>query len=250
MTINLRQQVFWSDPKGIAIDIGASTLLTAAITFFFYRSIYAFFPVLLIGGFLFFNLQSKRFVKQKRENLIQFKECIQSVATNMKAGYAVENAFVESEKDMISMFGMESRIVWDLRRIRVGLMNHIPLEKLLQELADRSGEDEVREFADVFFIAKRGGGNLPEIIGSTCTMIGKRIELEEEISVYLASKKMQQSIMDLMPLFVAGYMELTNPGYFKPLYHNMQGIVLMTIGLGVYFAAYLLSEKILEKAGR
>jgi len=249
MITNLRQRVFWNDPKGIVTDLLGSLCLVMAFTYFFYRSIYAFFPLLLPGGFLFLKFQEHRICAAKREYLTQFKECILAVSTNMKAGYAVENAFLESEKDMISMFGQESRIAMDLKKIRLGLANHVSLEKLLLQLAHRSGEDEVNEFAEVFRIAKRGGGNLTDIMQSTCSMIGKRIEVEEEIRVYLSSKTMQQHIMDLMPLVVAGYMDLTNPGYFTPLYHNFQGVVIMTAGFALYLAAYLFSEKILEKAG-
>lgn len=249
MITSLKQQVLWTDRKGIAMDAFGSLALVAALTYFFYRSIYAFFPLLAVGGYMFLLLQERRIQREEREYLLQFKECMQVVATNMKAGYAAENAFLESEKDMITLFGEQSRIAFEIRNIRLGLMNHVSLEKLLAQLSERCKAEEVKEFAEVFQIAKRGRGNLSDIMESTCNMIGKRIEQAEEIRVYLASKKMQQYIMDLMPIFVAGYMELTNPGYFAPLYHNLQGNLLMTLGLAIYFVAFMCSEKILKKAG-
>ena len=39
---------------------------------------------------------------------------------------------------------------------------------------------------------------------------------------------------------------MTNPSYFDPLYHNLFGIMMMTVVLVIYYIAYRMSEKILD----
>jgi len=52
--------------------------------------------------------------------------------------------------------------------------------------------------------------------------------------------------MNVVPFFIIFYISLTSKGFFDVLYHNPVGILIMTICMAVYLAAFLLSEKIVE----
>lgn len=224
-----------------------SFLVVILLAYFFYKSLWAI-PFLGIVGILFFREKEC----QKCENCIaeltvQFKECILSVATSLKAGYAVENAFMESREDMRTLYGEGSLIYQELEIIRKGLVINISLEELLANLAKRSGSEEIVQFAQVFVIAKRNGGSMPEIIQSSTELIGRRIEARQEIRTLLSGRRMEQNVMKLMPFVILGYISVSYPGYFAPLYHNLQGILIMTGCLLLYLGAYVLGEKILKK---
>lgn len=248
MILNLKLPDFKEDRAGSIKDLLMSIFVAFIFTYFFYYSLWAL-PIMLVPGFfLFVFLTREREKRREREFLLQFKECIQTVATSMRAGYAVENAFADSIKDMTLMFGQNSRIVREISILRQGIRNSRPVEEMLRMMAENSHLNELMEFAEVFGIAKRSGGNLGEIIATTAEMIGRKIELEEEIQVYLASKKMQQSVMNIMPMIILIYMKISNPGYLTPLYHNPTGVCLMTLCLLVYILAFVLSQVILNKA--
>ena len=76
-------------------------------------------------------------------------------------------------------------------------------------------------------------------------MLGK-IEVEREIDTVLAGKKLEGRIMNVMPLFILAYLNLTSKDYLQVLYKNPMGVVIMTIALGVYGMSLKLSEKILD----
>ncbi len=179
---------------------------------------------------------------------IQFKDAISSVLTNLKAGYSVENAFSEATRDMELLYGKQSLICGHLYKILKGLRNNIPLEKLLFNFGRESENKDIQEFALVFSVAKRSGGNLTEIISRTIAVISQKMDVEKEIEVLISAKRMEARIMNLVPFFIIIYIGLTSRGFFDPLYHNIFGIVLMTICMTVYIAAYLLSEKIINIA--
>ena len=118
-------------------------------------------------------------------------------------------------------------------------------EYKLDDLAERAGTEEIREFAEIFRIAKRGGGNMTEILSRTAALIEERLDVENEISIMLGNRRLEQRIMDVTPFMIIFYIGITSPGFFDVLYHNPEGIAFMTLCLGAYLCALALSEKIL-----
>ena len=127
-------------------SVAKSVLVVCVLAYFFYRSIWAVIPLTVVGV-LFFRMETVRKVERVKEELnCQFKECILSVAASLKAGYAVENAFVESRNDMKLLYGEKSVIYKELEHIRRGLVINITLQELLTDLAHRSGSDDIMQF--------------------------------------------------------------------------------------------------------
>jgi len=218
------------------------------LAFFFYRSFWAVIPMTVPAAVLIWWDRKQETRRQDKELLQQFEECVLAVAGAVKAGYAAENAFVESMKDMEMMFGAESNILQELVLIKGGLHNHLPLEQLLYEMGCRTGLKEIQEFGEIFAITKRNGGSLVEIIHMTAEEIHTGRILEEEVNTLLSSKKLEQRIMNLMPFLLVLYLQATTPGYFDLFFKDMWGSLLMTVFLVWYMAAYCFSEYILWKA--
>ena len=211
----------------------------------FYSSIIAMFFLLPLLFPIYLRRKRVQDEKSRSELLLEFKECMNSVLTALKAGYSCENAFRESEKDMKFLYGERSRIGQELNQILGGLDSNVSLEQLLNEFAVRSGSEEIKDFSEVFIIARKSGGNMTEILQRTMTQIQDRIDVEREISILISSKKLEQIIMDIVPFGIIAYIGLTSRGFFDVLYHNVLGIAVMTGCLAVYIAAFCLSEKII-----
>lgn len=221
-------------------------LLISMFAYFFYRSVWA--CLFLIPLFLLFIKGKKRsLAKKRREDLkIQFKDAALSVSASQKAGYSIENAFREAYRDMEALYGKESYICKELDYIAKGLDNNIILERLLYDLGIRSAVPDIMQFADVFLIAKRSGGNMTKILSETVEAIEQKILVDKEIQILISSKKMEQKIMNVVPFLIIFYIDLTSQGFFDVLYHNPIGIFLMTLCLIVYLAAFTLSAKLVE----
>lgn len=220
--------------------------ITGFFAYFFYRSFLAVIPLGIVGYYAFRSIRRKKMKRAVEELAAQFRECILSVVSSLQAGYSVENAFLESEKDMELMYGDNSLIGGELTFIRRGLQVNLTLEELLTNVAERSGCGEIREFAQIFSLAKRNGGNMTEIIKNSAGRIGKKIELRQEVQVLLGGKQMEFMVMKLMPFGILLYIRMGNPGYFDPLYHNLTGAAVMTGCLAAYLGAYLLGERVMD----
>ncbi|MDO5541483.1 MAG: hypothetical protein Q4F83_15690 [Eubacteriales bacterium] len=120
------------------------------------------------------------------------------------------------------------------------------LEELLSGLAYRSGLEDIQNFADIFAAAKRTGGNLIAIIRNTMQCIGQKEETRLEIETCLSAKKMEQNIMSLVPVLILVYIQMVSPGFMDSMYHNAAGIIIMSICLAVYGAAWYWGRKIVN----
>ncbi len=219
--------------------------LILIIAYFFYRSLWAVLPLLPLF-FIYRRYSRKRLIHKKKEELrYHFKEMMEVISGYLKAGYSAENAFLEAYREMKKFYGIDSPVERVLAFIKTGIENHIPLEERIREAGEKSGIEEIKEFAAVFWAAKLSGGNMVEIMERTAAVIGGKIEVENAINVTFASRKAEQKIMNIVPFFILTYLDVTSPGFFRVLYHNLTGIVIMSICLVFYLLAYVMSVKML-----
>ncbi|MBP3458228.1 MAG: type II secretion system F family protein [Lachnospiraceae bacterium] len=223
-------------------------VLLSAVGILFYNS----WISILIGSpilILYYRFEYRKLVKKKTEELTDhFKEALLSILSALKAGYSVENAFVEAYRDLEYRFGAEKVMVKELLFINRQVKNNIPIERLIEDFGQKSGSADIKDFAHIFRIAKKSGGDMGKIMDRTISIISRRMEMQEEIRMMVTAKKYEQQIMNFVPLGIILYIRVTNQGYFDPLYHNPAGIVIVTAALAVYLGAYYLSERILEIA--
>ncbi len=224
-----------------------SIIFVVLLSFFFYESIYAFFP-LLIPGYICYRFQIQKLLRKKKDILKkQFKECILCVEGYLKAGYSIENAFCESKIPMEMMYGRKARICKELDMIRQGAKINIPLKELLRDFGNRSQIDEIKQFAEVVSIGKEIGGNLSTIISQTVKVLDVSMSAKEEIRAALSGKQYEFVIMKSMPFMIFLYLRLGYKGYLDTLYHNLNGVLAMTGVLIIYLFAVLWGDRILMK---
>ncbi|MBR5508807.1 MAG: type II secretion system F family protein [Lachnospiraceae bacterium] len=223
-------------------------VIVLVFSVYFYRSLWAAIPLCGIGLW-YWKRDSQRKAQQDRHQLLlQFRDMIRSVAGAMQAGYSVENAFLESYEDMSMMYGRESMICRELKLIQRGLIVSLTMEELLEDLGRRSRTEQIQEFASVFAIARKNGGSMTDVISSYAVMIQRQVDTKEEILTQTAGRRMEQNIMNVMPFGIMAYIGISNRGYFDILYHNMFGVIVMTVCLAVYLTTCGLAEVILKKA--
>lgn len=232
--------------KDWVVCIGEMLLIGILVSWLFYHSAWAM--LLLIPFCPFWIKKTKKEKAEKRRERLryEFKECLQSVSGALHAGYSMENAWKDAEADMKRFLGEEADMTRELQRMNRQIRLNTPMEKLLQDFAFRSGLEDVQSFCQVFQFAKRGGGDLTEIIQNTSMRIGDKVELEREIRTMMAAKRMEQRIMSVMPLFILLYIGVTSPDFLGVLYNNPLGILVMSLCLAAYGGSVLLARRIVN----
>lgn len=168
-------------------------------------------------------------LRARRANKLRlhFKEMLQTLASLLAAGRSVENAFLALENELaLAVADTRSDLLAELRSMANRLRNGEPLEGMLLELADRSGLEEVRYFAEAIAVCKRAGGDLVDIVRSTSQLLGEKLEVELELSVLLAQKRFESRVLMAMPFALIGFLGFFAPDYMAPLRQGAGWLVL------------------------
>lgn len=218
----------------------------ALLAYLFYRSVYAV-PILSPLVIPVYRMEQKRKGRVRRQQLEQqFKDAMQAMTSALQAGYSVENAIRETYGDMVHMYGKNGMITQEFSYMAKGVRNNQTPEELMEDLAFRSGSEDMMEFGGLFGIAKRTGGNLTEILKSCGSTICDKLDTKKEIETVMAAKRLEGRIMDVVPCAIILYIDISSPGFFRCLYHNILGVIVMTVCLAAYLSAIGLSEKIMS----
>ena len=220
--------------------------IVSLVSYLFYHSLLAM--VLVIPFYPVFLRMKAQVLLQKQKSMLQeqFKEAICALATALGAGYSIENAWKEARKEVEKLFGEHALIVQELNHMLAHLELNVSLEELLSDFALRSGLEDVGSFCQVFLFAKRSGGDFIGIIHATANRISRKVDLQREIITDLAARRFESRVMNIVPMFMLLYLNLTSPGYFDLLYGNLSGVIIMSLCLLFYLLAYVWSERMLQ----
>ena len=221
-------------------------LLLLLFSYAFYQH-YLFFLLLLPFSFFYPFMLINNLNKKRQEVLVsQFKEMLSILSAYLSAGYSLENALFACIPDLENLIGKKCYMVEELRQIKRSLSMNQPLEEPLSQFALRSGVDDIHNFAEIFLVAKRSGGDLIQIIQQSSTIIRDKLSITEEILTLNASRRFEQKIMNGVPFFMIFYLNTSSPEFFQILYTTVMGRVMMSFCLCLYLLAMYLSQKIIS----
>lgn len=230
--------------KGLAIlkAIG----ITAAIVWLCYRSLWAAvtFPFILLWQIKMAKKQGLE--KQMAQLEAEFVNGISVLNGSLQAGLSMENAWKEVEKETKFLYGEDAFLYLELKEINQMVAHNVPIEKLFLEFAYKCRLENVIQFAEILDYGKRSGSNWKRIIDSTVTRIAERYEAKAQIDVMVAEKKLEQQVMNLMPLGILAFLQLCAWDYMSVLYHNWFGVISMSVFLIVYVLSIELSHRIMR----
>ena len=179
-TRKIRYDNYSFSPKEWVLYGMQSIGITGMFGYFFYGSVK--WAVLLSPLVVLLLKRKKRELcrARKQELLNQFKEMLESLNNSLQAGYSLENALMETHKDMLYFYRGESLIVKELAYIRAAMKNGRAPELLLEDLGERSQTEDIMDFANILTIGRKSGGSMNEIIRSGISVIGEKIETKKE----------------------------------------------------------------------
>lgn len=230
--------------KGICF--AKSLGLTIMIAYLFYQHWLGMILFPFVYLFLRRRAIKEGLSNQQEQLATQFLDALRTVSASLLAGYSMENAWKEAAKEIQNLHGENAILLYDLKEMIHSLALNVPIEKLLDQFADRTGNSDIMGFAEVFAFAKRSGGNFAAIIEETTEHMRARHDTEREIQVLVASRKLEQKVMNVIPLFILAYLKLTSNGFLDALYGSLFGVIFMSICLVIYGITILLADKILN----
>jgi tight adherence protein B len=215
--------------RATAVATGGAVF--GAIAYLFYSS-WPVAAIAALGGLLVPRYRAKVLCERRLHALrIQFKQALYAVASSLGAGKSVEQAFADAVQDMRLLYPEGSSIMVEelevmLRRLQLGGT----IEAAVADFSRRSQLEDAMHFTDVFAVCKRTGGNLIEIVRRTSSVIGEKLEIEQDIAVLLAQKRFESRVLLAAPVAIVAILRVTAADYMAPLYAGA-GRMTMTAAL-------------------
>lgn len=223
---------------------GTGLSLLLAVTFF--QKIWGMiltFPVMI----LYVKYAKEKLIRKKKHNLeIQFKDAILAMASSLQAGYSLGYAFEDTLEISREVYGSSSMIVSLFEKVVWGQKLNIPMDQLLEELAERSQLEEVGNFAEVIKVTRRYGGNLPDMIQKLAGVIEDRLTVKAEILSVTTSVRYEAYVMDVIPVAIIWYMNMTGPSFLAILYSGFAGRLFMTVCMFIYLGTVIWQFHMME----
>ncbi|MDD5935930.1 MAG: hypothetical protein PUC65_10305 [Clostridiales bacterium] len=232
--------------KDYIIVILLTVIISLAVAELFYKK----FIIAIFLLPLYFVISKKyrhKKLKQRTEQLgIQFKDALQSISSALEAGYSIENAIKYAVADLEMMYEGKAYIITELRRITAMITNNTPIEVAIDQFAQRAQLEDIICFSEVFQSAKRSGGDMVSIIKHTSKSISEKIEISHSIDTMITARKLEVSIMKVMPFGILVYLTVCSDGFLDPLYGSIFGTCIMTIMLLLIIGISFIADKIMD----
>lgn len=181
-------------------------------------------------------MRSKRLEKVER----QLPDALDLIARALRAGHAFSSALKMTGEEMADPVASEFRTVHD--EVNFG----VSLEQALAHLSERVPLTDLRYFVVAVLIQRESGGNLTEILANLSKLIRERLKLLAKVRVLSSEGRMSAWILGLMPFFLAGAMNLVNPGFMSPLWKDPIGIAIVKYMLTLMLIGVVIMRRIIR----
>ena len=183
--------------------------------------------------------------KRKKKLSIQFRDFLSSLSTSLSGGMNIKDSIDSTYNDLVMQYTENSLIVKEVGEMINAQMNNVPFEQSIEDFGKRSGIADIENFANVFAICMRTGGNFKEIVRRTNDIINEKMIINEEIQTKLTSNKMQLRAMNVIPIVIVGVMKGMS-SQFAEGFTTVVGVAAITVALGVFVAAYKIGNRIMD----
>ena len=200
----------------------------------------------LIAGKLFLPVRNQQIIDRNKGMLArQFRDMLDGLTTSLGAGNNIPNSFMSVQKDMKVQYEEGTFILQELDVIVEGFRNAIPIEQTLNDFGRRSGNDDIKSFANVFEVCNRQGGNIQDVIRNTHEILSDKMAVKEDIETVVTSSKNEQNMMLFMPVLLVGMIKLSSDD-FGAYFATPVGVICTTFGVIMFIIAYFVGKKMLD----
>ena len=162
--------------------------------------------------------------RQRRMSRFEFQlpEAMDLISRSMRAGHSFPSGL-----DMVAKEGRDPISV-EFRKTSEEINFGISVQEALLNMANRVPSTDLRYFVVAVLIQRETGGNLTELLDKLASLMRKRFQLFDKVRALSAEGRISGWILGVMPFFVAGAVQMVNPGFLFILLDDPLGIRMVT----------------------
>jgi tight adherence protein B len=209
----------------LAITAGAALALAVIAGFLMGSIIGSLIAIAVVAAFAWYfpNRRANKRIKQMQE---QLPDALSLMAASVEGGQTFQRS--------IDMYRRDARppISEELDRVMAEVAVGSDLVVALENMAERSGVEDLKWAVEAVRIQQSTGGRLAPILQTLAAFMRTRQEVRREVQTLSAEGRMSGYVLFAIPVFLVCALELKDPSYLDPMYHGAGLIVLIfTAGL-------------------
>lgn len=184
-------------------------------------------------------------IKKRRGRLLnsQLPQALTLISNGLRAGFSFPQSLNVAGKEMDSPISDEF-----LKVLRDNALGK-PMEEALENLSNRTDDEDLDMFVTALLIQRQVGGNLAEVLDTISQTIRERVKLRGEISSLTAQGRISAAIISLLPIILALVISVLNPGYLDIMFTKLPGIIALIVAvvmelIGVFLLVKLVNIEI------
>jgi tight adherence protein B len=170
----------------------------------------------------------------------QLSPNLQVLASALRAGHSFSGAL------SVMVDNADEPSQSELRRAVSDDQLGIPTDEALRRVADRMASRDLHQVALLSELQRTSGGNSAEVLDTVVETIRERSEVRRLLRTLTAQGRMARWILTLLPVAVAGLLEVIQPDVMRPLFTTTAGYAALTIAGLMVISGSLVIQKIVD----
>lgn len=168
----------------------------------------------------------------------------------LQAIIIMNNAFKSgrSIRQAIDLVGNELKgpISLEFKKISYELELGLDIEVAFKRFSERINIEEAMYLTSSLSILNKTGGNIVEVFSSIEKTLYNRKKLRVELKELTGSSRIIMWVLTIVPIAFTALLLIVNPEYFKPLYTNFLGFVVIGAIMVLYVVYIVIVRKIMK----
>lgn len=229
--ITVMRLFLFSATAGVLAVLAVSMLSTSYLLMAFCGVIAATLP--------FVHIKMKR-----KKRLDKFLQLLPDALDLMSRGLSAGHAFTESLQMVASE--MPEPISSEFRKTYEEQNLGLSLKLALENFIHRMPLLDLRMCVTAVLIQRETGGNLSELLEKVAHTIRERFRIMEDLKTMTLSSRWSAWLLCALPIFLAVYVSIMNPGYMDVMWLDPRGHKLLALAAIMQTLGMLMVQKIMK----
>lgn len=181
---------------------------------------------------------------KRKKRLNRFLQLLPDALDLMSRGLSAGHAFTESLQMVATE--MPEPIATEFRKTYEEQNLGLSLKLALENLVQRMPLLDLRMCVTAVLIQRETGGNLSELLEKVAHTIRERFRIMEDLKTMTLSSRWSAWLLCALPIFLAVYVSVMNPGYMDVLWRDQRGHKLIAIAAIMQVLGMLMVQRIMK----
>jgi len=220
------------------------SLTAGALAFLAVSMVSASFLLMTLCGVIAAILPFSHVLAKRKKRMNKFLQLLPDALDLMSRGLTAGHAFTEAlhmvATEMPEPISSEFQKTYEEQNL--GLSLKLALENMVQRMPML----DLRMCVTAILIQRETGGNLSELLEKVAYTIRERFRILEDLKTLTLSSRWSAWLLCALPVFLALYISVMNPGYMDVLWRDPRGHKLIALAATMQILGMLMVQRIMK----